>query len=204
MTPEEALAALGIAAPCTLDDARAAFRSRVREHHPDIAGEASTARAANITQAYALLRNLAAAGDGTTIDPPRPTGPQPGRRSGAAAATPSAPAGTPRRPTPYEEAIAAEIAEGDTVFVHAPPNETFGLLFEAASHVGHIGYFDRDLGILETIVRFEGGPSCSVLSTLQGRANGTDVFCTMDSLEATPPPPIRPVVEALVDALRSL
>ena len=58
--------------------------------------------------------------------------------------------------------------------------------------------------IIETIVRFEGGPSCSVLTTLQGRAHGTEVFCTMESIEAGATPPIRPVVEALVDAIRSL
>ena len=73
----------------------------------------------------------------------------------------------------------------------------------AASQIAHIGYFDRSIGMLETIVRFEGGPSCSVLATLQGRADGTEAFCTMESIEATPAPPIRPVVEALVEAIRS-
>ena len=51
------------------------------------------------------------------------------------------------------------------------------------------------------MVRFEGGPTCSVLITLQGRAHHTDAFCTMESIEAAPTPPIRPVVEALVDEL---
>ena len=51
-------------------------------------------------------------------------------------------------------------------------------------------------------MRFEGGPSCSVLITLQGRAFGTDAFCTMESIEAAPTPAIRPVVEALVEELR--
>ncbi len=197
MTPDDALAVLGLSSPCTLVEARAAFRSQVRAHHPDIAGASSTGRTARITQAYALLRRVAADGDGSTIDPTGVCG-----RTGANEPTGADESGR-RRPTPYEEAVDAELAAGDTIFVHAPPPETFALLFDAASQVGHIGYFDRHLGILEMIVRFEGGPSCSVLATLQGRAHGTDVFCTMESIEATPAPAIRPVVESLVDAMRT-
>lgn len=195
MTPDEALRVLGLSSPCTIDDARVEFRARVREHHPDIAGDASTAQASLITQAYALLRRVAADGDGSSIDLDQPAA----RR--AQEQEPAAARSTP--PSAYEEAIAAELASGDTLLVHAPPAETFGVVFDAASHIGHIGYFDRNLGIVETIVRFEGGPSCSVLTTLQGRSNGTEVFCTMASIEAQPAPPIRPVVEALVDAIRA-
>ena len=93
-------------------------------------------------------------------------------------------------------------ADGDTIAIGAPPTEAFALLLEAAARLGGIGYVDRQLGILEVIVRFEGGPSCSVLITLQGRAFGTDAFCTMDSIEAAPTPPLRPVVEAIVEELR--
>jgi hypothetical protein len=64
-----------------------------------------------------------------------------------------------------------------------------------------VAYFDRHLGLLETVVRFEGGPTCSVLITLQGRAFGTEAFITMESIEAAPTPPIGPVVDALVDEL---
>ena len=86
--------------------------------------------------------------------------------------------------------------------IAAPPTEAYTLLLEAGARLGGIGYVDRQLGILEIIVRFEGGPSCSVLINLQGRAFGTDAFCTMESIEAAPTPPIRPVVEALVEELR--
>lgn len=193
MTPQEALAILGLGAPCTIDDARGAFRSLVRQHHPDVASDPTTGQAARITQAYAVLRSLAAEGDGTSITVTTAAQPDPQ----------SAPEPTPRAPTAYERAVAAELADGDTIRVDAPAGEAFGALFEAAGQVGHIGYFDRHLGILETIVRFEGGPSCSVLTTLQGSSDGTDVFCTMESIESAPTPPIGPVVDALVAALRS-
>ena len=90
---------------------------------------------------------------------------------------------------------------GDTIGVAAPPDETWVILAEAASQVGEIAYVDRSLGILEAIVRFEGGPSCSLLITLQGRAWGTEAFCTLESIEAAPTPPIAPVIDAMLDAL---
>lgn len=89
----------------------------------------------------------------------------------------------------------------DTIGVAAPPDEAFVVLHDAASRVGEISYVDRNLGIVEAIVRFEGGPSCSLLVTLQGRAWGTEAFCTLESIEADPTPPITAVMEALLEAL---
>lgn len=204
MTPDEALAVLGLSSPTTVAAARVAFRERVRVAHPDVAGPASTGQASQITQAYALLRAVAARGDGATIDTRNGTGDAPVPRPGSPASAPGPRAPTPPRPSAYEEAVEAELAAGDTLLVHAPPPEAYAVIFEAAGRIGHIAYFDRSLGIIESIVRFEGGPSCSLLITLQGRSHGTEAFCTMDSIEAAPAPPIRPVVEALVDAIRSL
>jgi hypothetical protein len=187
----EALAVLGLGSGAAMTDVRAAFRRLVLEHHPDIAGATETAHTARLTEAYALLRRVADESDGDTITvaPPSPA-PTPPR------AAPPEPA-----PTPYERAVAAELAAGDTLLLHAPAAEAFAVLFEAAGRIGHVAYFDRQLGILETIVRFEGGPSCSLLITLQGRASGTEAFCTLESIEAQPTPSIRPVIEALLDAL---
>jgi hypothetical protein len=112
-----------------------------------------------------------------------------------------------RRTVPVEvdvevdERPAVSRLDQDCFTIEAPADEAFAALFEAAGRVGHIAYFDRNLGILETVVRFEGGPTCSVLLTLQGRAHGTEVFCTMESIEAAPTPPISPVIEAIVDEL---
>jgi len=92
--------------------------------------------------------------------------------------------------------------DSDSIVFEAPPDETFQLLYESAACIGGIGHVDRGLGLLEVIVRFEGGPSCSVLMTLQGRAHGTEVFCEMESIEAAPTPPISPVLEALVAGIR--
>ena len=103
--------------------------------------------------------------------------------------------------TGWIDGVEAQLLEGDAIAVHAPAEEAFALLFEAAGRVGHIAYFDRQLGILETVVRFEGGPTCSVMITLQGRAMYTEAFCTMASIEAAPTPSIQPVVEAIIEEL---
>jgi hypothetical protein len=166
---------------------RTAYRRLVREHHPDVSGEAPD-RTARLTEAYAVLRRTAEQLGGDTVvvapDPPTP------------AAAPS-----PGEPSPYDKAVEAELAAGDTIVFRAPASEAFAALFEAGGRIGHIAYFDRQLGILETIVRFEGGPSCSLLITLQGRAHGTEAFCTLESIEAAPTPPIGVVMDALLTEL---
>jgi len=93
--------------------------------------------------------------------------------------------------------------DGDTIWIEAPPDEAYQRLLDAAACLGGIGHVDRTNELLEVIVRFEGGPSCSVLMTLQGRAYGTEVFCEMESIEADPAPPLAPVLEELVTFLKS-
>jgi len=187
----EALSVLGISPGASLEDVRTAYLQLIRDRHPDraLGDPDATRQTARLTQAYAVIRAVVARSDGETVPQPPPRATQP------TAGTQATPTGS--RPAPIE----AELVDSDTIAMHAPPDEAFALLFEAAGRVGHIAYFDRQLGILETIVRFEGGPSCSVLITLQGRAYATEAFCTMESIEAASTPPIRPVVEALVHEL---
>jgi hypothetical protein len=200
MDTGEALAVLGISPGATADEARSAYRRLIRTSHPDHSGgdPAATRQTARLTQAYAVIRTVIAAnGGGAVPTPPTPPAPRP-------PATPYATDATRATRFPYDGQggpVQAELLEGDAIAVHAPAEETFALLFEAAGRVGHIAYFDRQLGILETVVRFEGGPTCSVLITLQGRALYTEAFCTMESIEAAPTPSIEPVVDAIVAEL---
>lgn len=188
----EALEILGLGPGTPMPEVRAAYRERVRLAHPDLVGPdgdrgAATAATARITSAFAVVRRAVLdGGTGAVPDPPPP-----------APVTADA-----RPPRPWEHDVVEADADGDTIAIAAPPTEAYARLLEAGARVGGIGYVDRHLGILELIVRFEGGPSCSVLITLQGRAFGTDAFCTMESIEAAPTPAIRPVVEALVEELR--
>ncbi len=195
----EALAALGVTPGATTGEVRAAYRRLVREVHPDVVGEAGDAshRTARLAEAYARVRAAirGAGGDTVPLPPPAATSPPP---AGATTASAAAPAG------PVDATVLdAAALDTDAILVDAPAGETFAALFEAAGRVGHLAYFDRQLGIIETIVRFEGGPSCSVLITLQGRAMGTEAFVTMESIEADATPSIAPVIDALVTELRA-
>lgn len=187
----EALEVLGLAPGTPMAEVRSAYRSRVRAAHPDLAPDgdraAATTRTARITDAFATVRRAVLAAGGDRV-PPLPD--------------PASPVEPAPAPPPWTlDSMEAE-GEGDTIAIAAPAGEAYAALLEAGSRIGGIGYVDRRLGILELIVRFEGGPSCSVLITLQGRAFGTDAFVTMESIEADPTPPVRPVVEALVEELR--
>ena len=95
-----------------------------------------------------------------------------------------------------------EVLDGDTVHLAAPPDEAFARLLDACHRIGDVTYIDRSCAILEALVRVEGEGVCSLVITLQGRANGTDAFCTLEAIEHVASPPVRPVVERLVDALR--
>lgn len=191
----EALAVLGLHPGVSMAEVRDRYRSLVRRSHPDLVAaevgrEEANAATARITAAFAVVRRAVLDADGDVV--PEPAAPT------SRAADDAAPA----PPRPWEvDAVEAD-ADGDTIFIAAPPDEAYALLLDAAARLGGIGYVDRRLGILEVIVRFEGGPSCSVLITLQGRAFGTEVFCTMESIEAAPTPSIRPVVDALVEELQ--
>lgn len=195
----EAREVLALTDGVTLDEVRTAYRRLLHVHHPDVAPEADAqARTAVLIQAYEVVVAWAAehGTSGDVLRWPAPPTPPP------AASRPPGHAPHERPDEPFD-VVDAQALDEDTIAVDAPPPEAYAALFEAASRVGNIAYVDRQLGIIETMVRFEGGPTCSVVMTLQGRATYTEVFCTMESIEAAPAPPIAPVIDALVEALRA-
>jgi hypothetical protein len=195
----EALAVLGLRPGAPMADVRERYRALVRRSHPDLVDTdadraAATTTTARITGAFAVVRR-AVLDDGAGVVPEPSIGQRP-------VPDPASGSTTTAAPRPWEVGSVEADVDGDTISIAAPAEEAYALLLDAAARLGGIGYVDRRLGILEVIVRFEGGPSCSVLITLQGRAFGTDAFCTMESIEAAPTPPIRPVVDALLEELR--
>ena len=96
-----------------------------------------------------------------------------------------------------------EVLDGDTVHLSVPPDEAFVLLLDACHQIGDVTYIDRSCAILEALVRVEGEGVCSLVVTLQGRVTGTDAFCTLEAIEHVATPPVRPIVEQLVTALRA-
>lgn len=190
MTPAEAARILGVGLAASTDEVRIAYRSQIRTHHPDRAGANSSGRAAAITEAYRVL---------TEAGPAAPE-PPPAREPDAAEG------GEPLAPPPTDTdlrygAPPVSRVDVDTLALGAPSDESFRWLLDAAHDVGEITYVDRSMPIMEVLCRFEGEPATSLLLTLQGRGERTDVFCTVESIEARPAPPTSAVVDLLELAL---
>ncbi len=182
-----ARARLGLGPTPSWTEVRVAYRAQIAAAHPDRAG-GDTHLAALVNEAYATLER--AHQEGHLQPRPSPAG---------------APRAAPRAPASTYEGLAEppEVLDGDTVHLHAPPDEAFLRLLEACHRIGDVTYVDRSCAILETLVRVEGEGTCSLVITLQGRADGTDAFCTLEAIEHVASPPVRHVVEHLVSALRA-
>jgi hypothetical protein len=185
VTPAEAAAVLGVDPGASVPEIRAAYRACIRVHHPDRAGTGSQDRAARIIAAYRLL--VSEPEVGAEAPPPR--------AAPSATAPPRSSAG--RSPT----APPVQRIDADTLRLDAPADETFRWLLDAAHDVGEITYVDRSMPIMEVLCRFEQEPATSLLLTLQGRGEGTEVFATVESIEARPAPPTAAVVDLLELAL---
>jgi len=178
-----------VAVSAGADEVRVAYRRRIRDRHPDRAGAAATDDASAINEAYAVLRAPAA-----PAPPPAPP----------ASSRPPAPPGWPAE---EDEAFAAHadevtLVDDETMAFAFPADEVFHLLVDVADRIGDITYVDPEAGLLETRVQFVGEPACSVVLSLQGRADRVEAFCTIESLDGTRPPPTSEVVSLLIRSLR--
>ncbi len=179
---------LGLGPSPSWTEVRVAYRAQIAAAHPDRSG-GDTSRAVLVNEAYATLEvahregRLQQPAPADTTPPPVPTRPH-------------------RSPGPPPLDTPPEVLDGDTVHIQAPPDESFARLVDACHHIGDVTYVDRSCSFLEALVRVEGEGVCSLVITLQGRDDGTDAFCTLESIERVASPPVRPVVEDLVAVLR--
>ena len=171
------MAVLGVKVTDTWADVRRAFRATIRARHPDTSAEDNAnASAARVTEAYALLRREWHQ-PGTAPPPVTPTR-----------------VDSPERET--EDRIS--LIGTDTIVVPAPGGEAFARLVDAAHSLGEVSYIDRASGFLEVVVTVLGGPACSVVVSVQGRATGdTEAFVTIEPLGRGPAPPVEPFAAAL-------
>jgi hypothetical protein len=166
MDVREARSVLGVGEADGWDAVRTSYRRRIRAAHPDTqAAGATTAAAARLNEAYAVLSRAKRAG---RLHARAPSAPVPG-----------APAPPPPPPPP---AVGVALVGNDTLLLAAPPDEAFALLLEAGHRVGEVSYVDRSCAIFEVVVR-QDGETCSLLVTIQGRAHGTEAFLTLEAME---------------------
>jgi hypothetical protein len=108
-------------------------------------------------------------------------------------------AASPPAPAP----VVAAASDGDTITLDVPADEAFLLLLDAAHRVGDVTHVSPGDALLEALIAFDDGRTCSLVISLQGRANGTtEAFCTLQALDAGPTPPGGLVVDALIEELR--
>ncbi|MFN8051159.1 MAG: hypothetical protein U0Q22_06990 [Acidimicrobiales bacterium] len=189
MTYEEALALLGLG-PGDTDEAtvRAAYLVAIRATHPDLHDRSSaTADSAAVIAAYELLISAPT----PPLDPSsgspagRPQAAEPGTEPGAAAEM------------GVEPGVDVVVIADDTIEVAAPVDLTYALLLQAAHDAAEVTFLDRSAAILQIVVEFVDEPVCQVIFDLQGRAarGTTEIFCTIESLEERPAPPIEAVTQ---------
>lgn len=179
MTPDEALRLLDLPPTTSWADIKGAYRSRIRAAHPDVTGGSALA-AARLNEAFALLERIYRRGLDPRPAPPRPAAPR-----------------TP--PVAVPDDLAA--LDDDSLALEAPHEEVFLRLHAAIDELGTVTYADPDAGYLEGLLDGPLGPSQLVVS-LQGRAQATEAFFTLESLGAHPAPPIERVVRAIAARVR--
>ena len=104
---------------------------------------------------------------------------------------------------PRDVDVASVDVDGDTITLDVPADDAFLLLLEAAHRVGDVTHVGPGDGLLEALIAFDDGRTCSLVVSLQARGDGTtEAFCTLQALDAGPNPPVGLVVDALVEELR--
>jgi hypothetical protein len=179
----EARRALGLGPLPDWGEVRAAYRRAIQAAHPDRAG-GSTGQAAALNDAYATL--LKARRDGTLHALADLDGP-----------APPSPPSPPPPPAPPEPIAGAVLAAGETLVLPVPPDEAFVAVLEACHRVGDVTYVDRQCAIVEAVLRLAGEGTCSLVVTFQGRAHGTDAFCTLEAIVHVHSLPVEPLVREL-------
>ncbi len=163
---------LGLPPGAGPDDARAAYRRLVKQHHPDLSrAEGAAARTAELTAAYQLLRDL-------------PAEPQDEARG------------------PARQVVAAALVDATTIGIAAPADVTLLLLLDAAHRLGDVAYLDRSAGLVEVVVEFLDHPTSSVVLLVQERGDGvTEIACGVESLSGGSAPPVDAVTRVVFDAM---
>lgn len=175
---DDARRILGVEADADDGALRRAHRHAIRRAHPDAGG--SAAAAADVNEAWDVLRHHE---PGAQPPPPAPAS---GRADPAAS-----PAET-TRPADVDEYYRVEVE----------PDELLARLAEAGHEVGEVIFVDPHVGMLEIVVGE--APAVGQLAVTVGATSGTatEVSFTLEPLGVTPAPPIGPVVDALMAAIR--
>lgn len=207
----EALAVLGLVEAADETSVRSAFRSRLRDTHPDLNAAAdATERTVRLTTAYRVVLERLSTPEGDRHGAGEAQGPGQGPAHSGATPTAEHGAGTPTNAQGAAQPAAAGhddrgpgadavLVDAETIGIPAPAVEVVPLLIEAAHRLGDVTYLDPGAGLLEVVVEFVGAPTSSVVLSLQGRAATglTEVFCSVEPLSGGEAPSAEAVTQLL-------
>ena len=114
-----------------------------------------------------------------------------------------APASPANDAEPVVITVDVQVIADDTIEVAAPPDLAFAWLVQTGHVVGDVTFLDRSAALLQILVAFVDEPVCQMIFDLQGRAarGTTEIFCTIDSIEDRPAPPIDAVTRFVAEHL---
>ena len=93
--------------------------------------------------------------------------------------------------------------DDDGLILVAPADEVFLRLHHALDRVGDVTYADPEAGYLEALVQPSGYGPAQLAVSLQGRANGTEVWFTLEALGPHQGAPIADVVRLVARLVRN-
>lgn len=174
---------LGVAADDDWTVVREAYRTLIRTTHPDVAGDAGTARAVEVNTAYRTLAVARREGRLHDVDrvPTRPSG-----ASGPPRPTPPRPRRPPSRAVDdHRVADDVRLLGDDTIVLSSTPGESFRRMVEATHLLGDISYIDRSSAIFEAVLALDDDTHASFVVSFQWRAHDAtcEAFCTLEALD---------------------
>jgi hypothetical protein len=184
---DDALRLLSLDRGADWPSVRGAYRAAMRLAHPDLApGDGAAARRLN--EAFSVLEPVFRRGE------PAPpfAGAQPHASVGDRGVA----------HVRHQDSHAGDVirVDDDGLALVAPAEEVFHRLLDALDDLGDVTYADPEGNYLEALVH---GGTAQLAVSLQGRAQATEAFFTLESLGGGPVPPIDVVVRAIADRLRA-
>jgi len=171
MDVDAALHELGLDRTATWTEIKQRYRAELRQHHPDVVGDASgsdTSKTAQLIAAFDTLEAATSAGE---------------------------------RPLPGDPVPSSPPAVPEALVLRTRPGNTFHQLLDAAHALGEVTYVDPEANLLQVLIQPDGAGPCQLVAELAEVDGRSVVSFSLVSLTEVGAPPIESVVAELADLL---
>ncbi len=104
---------------------------------------------------------------------------------------------------PLPAPLPSHSPEPPPLVLYARPGDVFARLCQAAEHVGHVAYVDRDSNLIQVVIERQGWAASQLTAEITPSDDLSTVMFSLEPLGAGEAPPIADVVAELADRLRS-